>query len=388
MQNIPFQAKVIACTINKISVATPNRSPANGTFTFNHFLSNAAFELQGKPCKAQPGDCLIHAGNHPQGFLGEEDTWSSDWCVFEGSGIQMMIGGLGLPIGQIFRPASTHFVSPLLEKITLEHEHKGSRWEMIVSLGLHELLVKLARHWLKAQTQRNGNGSVDPQEKLAEIRAIVHDQLKKQWTVPEMARLCNLSASRFAFLYKKSFEVSPMEDLIRKRIRQATILLSDTSKSIAEIAEESGFEDLQYFYRAFKKRIGATPKNVRKRNSTASPWRSYDEERGKLEAIWASSNFHGMIGSDEKGIPFIQAISGDWSKLGWDRKDILEQPLLGLIHPEDSPLVEKASDTVMSGGLLRDLPLRTRCKNGSYCKIAWTGAASHDTFYFSANFKK
>jgi AraC-like DNA-binding protein len=223
---------------------------------------------------------------------------------------------------------------------------------------------------------------------LEEVRAVVHDQLATQWTVPNMAQLCNLSASRFACLYKKSFEVSPMEDLIRQRIRQAAILLSDTNKSIAEIAEESGFEDLQYFYRAFKKRIGTTPKGLRKRNSSSSPWRSYDEERGKLEAVWASSDFHGMIGIDDKKVPFIQAVSGDWSKLGWDRQELTDRPLLDFLHPGDEALIEKASKTVAEGGLLRDLHLLTLCKNGSYQEIAWTGAASSDTFYFAAKIGK
>ena len=286
MLKTPPQAKVIECATNDTAGKAPSRPKAYGAFTLNHFLSNVAVELQGKQCKAYPGDCLIHASSHSQEFHGEDNTWDSDWCVFDGSGIQLLINALGLPIDQIFRPASTHFVSPLLQKIALEHDRKANRWEMIVSLGLQELLIKLSRHCLNERTQSNGNGTLDPLEKLQEIRTIVHDQLGRQWTVPDMAKLGNLSPSRFAFLYKNSFEVSPMEDLIRKRIRQATVLLSDTRKSIAEIAEESGFEDLQYFYRAFKKRIGATPRNLRKRNSTASPWRSYEEERGKLEAIW------------------------------------------------------------------------------------------------------
>ncbi|MFP6855189.1 MAG: helix-turn-helix domain-containing protein, partial [Opitutales bacterium] len=260
--------------------------------------------------------------------------------------------------------------------------------EIIISFGLQELLVKLSRHWLEARNQRFGVISPDPQEKMEEIRSIVHDQLSTQWSVPEMAKLGNLSASRFAFLYKKIFDVTPMEDLIRKRIRQASILLSDTSKSIAEIAEESGFEDLQYFYRSFKKRLGTTPKRLRTRNSSASPWKSYDEQRGNLEAVWASSDFHGMIGSNEEGTPFIQAVSGDWSQLGWNRHELTCQPLLDLIHPDDDCLVKKASESVLAGGLLHNLKLRTLCKNGHFLKIEWTGASSGDAFYFSANIAK
>ena len=382
-------AKVIACSTSDSSIATHSRSKPYGAFTFNHFLSNVAVELNGKQYKAYPGDCLIHASNHPQVFHGEDSTWDSDWCVFDGSGIHFFIKELGLPTNQIFRPASTHFVSPLLERINLEHERKANRWNLVVSLGLQELLIKLSRHWFNGQTKRNSHGAIDPLEKLQEVRTIVHDQLEIQWTVADMAKLCNLSTSRFAFLYKKCFEVSPMEDLIRKRIRQATILLSDTRKSISEIAEESGFEDLQYFYRAFRKRIGTTPRSLRKRNSTSSPWRSYEEERGKLEAIWASSDFHGMIGMDDGKVPFIQAISGNWSKLGWDRKELTSIPFIDFFNASEKHLLEKAYQTISTGGIVRDLQLVTLCNNGSHRTVAWTGAAeTGGCFYFSANIGK
>ncbi|MBL63561.1 MAG: hypothetical protein CMI30_09170 [Opitutae bacterium] len=381
-------AQVIACATSDSSIVTHSRPKKYGAFSFTHFLSNVSVELNGKQYKAYPGDCLIHASNHPQVFHGEDSAWDSDWCVFDGSGIHFFIKELGLPINQLFRPASTHFVPPLLERITLEHERKANRWNLVVSLGLQELLIKLSRHWVNGRAKGNGHGTIDPLEKLQEVRTIVHDQLEIQWSVADMAKLCNLSTSRFAFLYKKCFEVSPMEDLIRKRIRQATILLSDTSKNISVIAEESGFEDLQYFYRAFRKRIGTTPRSLRKRNSSSSPWRSYEEERGKLESIWASSDFHGMIGMNDEKVPFIQAISGNWSKLGWGRKELTSIPFFDFFHDSEKHLLEKAYQTISTGGIVRDLQLVTLCNSGLHRMVAWTGAETGGCFYFSANIGK
>ena len=382
--NMPVHLKIRASNSKKSNRDTFKYPQGFGKHTFNHFLSTMTVNIGGRVSKANPGDCLIHTPDCPQNHEVKDGSSAFDCCVFDGSEIPLLIKSLALPVNKIFRPASTHFVSPLLEKITVERERKANHWEMIVSLALEELLVKLSRHWGKSQAKKNGHCLVDPQEKLEDVRAVIHDQLERQWSIPDMAQLSNLSTSRFAFLYKKSFEVSPMEDLIRQRIRHAATLLSDTRKSISEISEESGFEDLQYFYRAFKKRIGVTPKNLRDRNSTSSPWRSYEEERGKLEAVWTASDFHGMIGSDDNGVAFIEAVSGDWSELGWTRQELTRKPLLDLIHRKDGSLVAKATHTVSTGGILKDLLLRTLCKNNSYRKVAWTGIASSGAFYFSA----
>ena len=58
MLKTPPKAKVIACGINDSAEEAHDRPKAYGAFTFNHFLSNVAVELQGKQGKAYPGDCL------------------------------------------------------------------------------------------------------------------------------------------------------------------------------------------------------------------------------------------------------------------------------------------------------------------------------------------
>lgn len=55
-----------------------------------------------------------------------------------------------------------------------------------------------------------------------------------------------------------------MEYLTELRMLEAQQLLSETDKSIAEIAEEVGYTDDKYFSRAFKKYSGLKPKDYRK----------------------------------------------------------------------------------------------------------------------------
>jgi AraC-like DNA-binding protein len=54
--------------------------------------------------------------------------------------------------------------------------------------------------------------------------------------------------------------------VLERRLEKATELLGDPKwrdRRIADIAAESGFTDLSYFNRAFRRRYGATPSDLR-----------------------------------------------------------------------------------------------------------------------------
>ena len=107
-----------------------------------------------------------------------------------------------------------------------------------------------------------------------------------------------------------------------------------------------------------------------------------------MEAIWASSDFHGMIGINGDEVSFIQAVSGDWSKLGWERGELTKIPFFDFFHASEKHLLEKAYKTISAGGIVRDLQLIMLCKNGSHHTVAWTGAVNGGCFYFAANIQK
>jgi len=52
--------------------------------------------------------------------------------------------------------------------------------------------------------------------------------------------------------------------LLDKRLENATLLLNSTSKSVNEVAFESGFENNSHFSRVFKAKYGKSPFHFRK----------------------------------------------------------------------------------------------------------------------------
>ena len=61
------------------------------------------------------------------------------------------------------------------------------------------------------------------------------------------SKMCNLSESRFAHLFKQTFGISPHKFLLKTRLAQAMYLLSETNIKISEISKSVGYDDPYYF---------------------------------------------------------------------------------------------------------------------------------------------
>lgn len=82
-------------------------------------------------------------------------------------------------------------------------------------------------------------------------------------TPPGLARIANLSPTRFARIIKRIFGMTPIQLIAKTRIAAASLLLRGTDRSISEIAVECGFYDHSAFTRAFRALVGVTPTQFR-----------------------------------------------------------------------------------------------------------------------------
>lgn len=84
--------------------------------------------------------------------------------------------------------------------------------------------------------------------------------LEHPWTIPEMAKICQVSPTSFTKYCRRLTNLSPLNALNQMRVRRAeTLLRNEPQKSITEIAMECGFTTSQYFATVFKKWNGKTP---------------------------------------------------------------------------------------------------------------------------------
>lgn len=100
-------------------------------------------------------------------------------------------------------------------------------------------------------------------EKIKAILTYIDDNYKREITIEEIAGFCHYSKSYFMKFFKEIMGTSFIQYLNDYRLDTAARLLLETSDNIMTIALESGFENLSYFNRSFKKKFGITPGKYR-----------------------------------------------------------------------------------------------------------------------------
>jgi len=82
-------------------------------------------------------------------------------------------------------------------------------------------------------------------------------------TLQSLAKACGLSPSRLSHLFRAQVGETPMQYLEQRRVETARELLQMTSKSIAQIATETGFRNQFYFSRVYRRKMGIPPSATR-----------------------------------------------------------------------------------------------------------------------------
>lgn len=200
------------------------------------------------------------------------------------------IDGGGAPSGLICGvvsvkdPAAQRMVGLLPKMIRMQSATPGNEWlrgsvqlmmeearslgpggDAVITRVSDILVVQAIRHWLrtdpKAQTGWLG-ALQDPQ--VGRALALIHRDPTQPWTVDSLAGAVGVSRSGLAARFANLVGQTPMNYVRQWRFEVARNWLRDTDQTLAEIAEQLGYESEASFSRAFKKATGQTPGSVRR----------------------------------------------------------------------------------------------------------------------------
>lgn len=91
----------------------------------------------------------------------------------------------------------------------------------------------------------------------------IHDHYTEEITLEMIAASASISKSGALHIFQ-SIHISPVAYLIQYRLAQAAKLLHTTQKSVASIAEETGFASSGYFCRKFRQHYHMSPNEYRR----------------------------------------------------------------------------------------------------------------------------
>lgn len=102
---------------------------------------------------------------------------------------------------------------------------------------------------------------------VSRAMALMHARLAEPWTVDALGKEVGLSRSALAERFGEVLGLPPMQYLAGWRIHVAAHELVSSSKSIARIAQDVGYESEASFTRAFKRVMDAPPATWRRQRS-------------------------------------------------------------------------------------------------------------------------
>jgi len=88
--------------------------------------------------------------------------------------------------------------------------------------------------------------------------------LADQITLEDIAAHAHMTKYHFDRIFLKRTGFSPWNYFTKLRIEHATHLLSTTEKTVAEIAPECGYQNINYFHKVFRKHVGTSAIAFRK----------------------------------------------------------------------------------------------------------------------------
>ena len=137
----------------------------------------------------------------------------------------------------------------------------------IKSLGF-EFLSYLVKYAQQATDPAAVNSR---QAQVIKSKHFIEEHYAQNIKLTDIAAESYVSMYYLSHLFKEHTGYSPMNYLAAFRINKAQDLLDYSEYSITEISQIVGYEDLQHFSNAFKKRTGMSPRAYRNRQRDAEP---------------------------------------------------------------------------------------------------------------------
>jgi AraC family transcriptional activator of mtrCDE len=130
-----------------------------------------------------------------------------------------------------------------------------------LSTAMFALALRLASETKDAPA---GLLSLAGHPRLAPALAALFNEPARPWSLPELAKLCNMSRATLVRQFQEKLGRSPSELLTDIRMALATNELKKPSISTGAVAEAVGYQSEAAFQRAFKSHMGVTPAQWRK----------------------------------------------------------------------------------------------------------------------------
>lgn len=152
----------------------------------------------------------------------------------------------------------------LMREITAAQE-KASDVELVNSYLIQKIWHILYQNTDIEHMGKKENYSASSQARLQLMMQYIHQKSAYNISLSDIADQAKVSKSTALNLFQRYLGISPVTYLVNYRLQEAAKLLASTEKKVTVISKDTGFDNVDYFCKAFKKYYKLTPTEYRKK---------------------------------------------------------------------------------------------------------------------------
>lgn len=139
--------------------------------------------------------------------------------------------------------------------------------EMMIKSYIYQMMSLILRYYQKCSSANDALGiSESSHLHIIPIIEYINKHYMEKIYTRTLCNLVNMSEFHFCRFFKKAVGITVTEYITDIRIEMATKLMSDFALSITQISEQTGFCNVNYFIKVFKRKKGLSPKKFRNFN--------------------------------------------------------------------------------------------------------------------------
>jgi len=257
-----FPFRILECGYFDAGSKFMTRSDLNQGYYLNYTISGSGVMWQGtQKCDLLPGHMLaIDVSKAQEHYTTSAEPWKFHWVWFTGSGMKGFEKVLLTKLSTV-KIRDENLITDLFLGIERPDTLQAPFLTAVAdNLGLTRLLSQAVRESLEEKEAAYPHGVV------AEIMDYVNNNLSEDLTINSISKHFAVSKFHLIRIFRQAMGVTPYQYIINTRINQSQLLLRTTNRPIGEIGEAVGCPEPSNFTQQFKKVVGITPAEFRKKS--------------------------------------------------------------------------------------------------------------------------
>lgn len=251
-------------TLTALKAHESHRSHLRSYLLFVVLNGKGTLHYEGQIYNISEGDCVFIDCSRAYVHETGDDLWTLQWVHFYGHGMEGIYKKYcergGTPV---FRPVSLVTLTTGLDKLYSIATSDDYLRDMKINEVLSSLLTCIMENsWLPENQKRTYSDTTDAV--INEVKGYIDEHFAEKIVLDELADKFYINKFYLIRLFKVRYGDTIVNYQIGQKINAAKRMLRFSDMSIEDIGYKCGFEDANYFSRAFRKIEGSSPSMYRR----------------------------------------------------------------------------------------------------------------------------